>query len=748
MRRSAVAFLVVLSLGQGVPLSGQSSGAGSLSLRLDEWRARLATETDTLALLRLEQEQISAAKLQRDSAQLHLELGFLALRLGALGGRSHFEDAAGEFEWVIELEPGWAYPWYGLALAEEGLGDSRLSAVAGIQAMLRRDKLSRSAAALERALEVEPGFAPALIELSRVALTQRVNASLVPALTALRRAAGSPAAMEPEVLLARGRIERLVGSPDSALVAFRRYAEGGGDQTLALLEEARTLFVLDSLSGQEPYYAGAALDDSVAVGGYRDDLVPIASATELAALDAASGPERARVLHEFWTQRDRQDLRVTGERLRQHYQRLQVARLNYRLAVTKRRYDTDERYRSGSTEFDDRGIIYVRHGAPTDSAAYLGVGACYNLSWLYERPEGNLIFHFVARDDVDDYRLVQSLMDIADAGGIQRIGTTSCRSGDASDLVRSRTGISPLYNQLLVASSNRYDQLVNEDRTRGIRAIAEGTTTDRFPLTYATPMEVRALGVAVGTLDDEPLLQIAFGVRGATVRPDSGTTDVTYTLRVRLVALDGNGRVVAWVDSTQAYRGSEPVSDDGFLVGRVALAVPPGMVTWRLAVDQGGNRGAVVPLDSLIAAPVNGGLALSGLALGVTGSSAQWSNSLGEKVLINPLGAWRTGDDLELYAEVYGMAAGAPLAIELVATRARSGGGLVKIGTKGRSLTVKSDELARGPLSPIRKTVSLASLAPGNYVIALRVTDAAGVTVERQRNILVRSAARSALSSP
>ena len=747
MRMPVLGFLFVLSLGQAASLAGQASAEG-LSPRLDAWRAQLAAESDTLALLRLEQEKITAAKSQRDSALLHLELGFLALRLGELGGRSHFDDAAGEFEWVIELEPRWAYPWFGLALAEERLGDSRLSAVAGVQALLRRDKLSRSADALQQALEVEPGFAPALVELARVALTQRFNASLSEALAAQRRAAGSPAATEPDVLLARGRIERLVGSPDSALVAFQRYAETGGDLALALLEEARTLFVLDSLSGQEPYYAGASLDDSIAVSGYRDDLVPIASATELAALDAASGAARAQMLRDFWTQRDRQDLRVTGERVRQHYQRLQVARLNYRLAVTKRRYDTDERYRSGSTEFDDRGIIYVRHGTPSDSAAYTGVGACYNLSWLYQRPEGDLIFHFVARDDVDDYRLVQSLMDIADAGGIQRIGTASCRSGEASELVRSRTAFSPLYDQLLVASSNRYSQLVNEDRTRGIRAIAEGTTTDRFPLVYATPMEVRALGVAVGTLDDEPLLQVAFGVRGATVVPDSGTTDVIYTLRVRLVAMDGTGRVVASVDSTQAYRGQERVSDDGFLVGRVALTVPPGVVSWRLAVDQGGNRGAVVPLDSLIAAPVNAGLALSGLALGAAGSSAQWSNSLGEKVLINPLGAWRTGDELELYAEVYGAAAGAPLAIELVATRRKSGSGFVKIGTKGRSLTVKSDELARGPLSPIRKTLSLASLSPGNYVIALRVTDAAGTTVERQRNILVRSAARSALSSP
>ncbi len=740
MRASAA--LLALQLLAVAPVPAQAPRPEDASPRLDAWRSELAAQGDTLVLLGIEQEMIATAKSQRDNAELHLKLGFLSLRLGDLGGRSHFDDAASEFEWVIELQPRWGSPWYGLALTEEGLGDSRLAAVAGVQALLRRDYLSRAATALQRALEVEPGFAPALVALARVALAQRFNANLSEALAAQRRAARTAAAGLPEVLLARGRLERLVGSPDSALLAFRAYGAAGGDMAIALLEEARTLFVLDSLSGQVPYYAGAALDDSVAATGYRDDIVAIASPTELATLDAATGAERAQVLRAFWTQRDRQDLRVTGERLRQHYQRLHVARLNYRLALTKRRYDTDERYRSGSTEFDDRGIIYVRHGAPADSATYMGIGACYNLSWLYPRPEGDLIFHFVARDDVDDYRLVQSLLDIADAGGIRRIGTTSCRSGNASELVRTRTGFSPLYDQLLVASSNRYSQLVNEDRTRGIRAIAEGTTTDRYPLTFATPMEVRALGVAVGARDGEPLLQVAFGVRGASLQPDAGAVDGAYSLRVRLVAMDGTGHVVAAMDSAQTYRGHARLSDDGFLVGRVALTVPPGTVTWRLAVDQGEDRGSVTPLDTLEVAPVNGTLALSGLALGAAGVSAQWANTLGENVLINPLGAWRVGDDLELYAELYGAAPGAPLAVELVATRRKSGSGYVRIGPKGRSLTVKSEERARGPMSPIRKTVSLASLAPGNYVIALRVTDASGVTVERQRNILVRPPAK------
>ena len=141
-------------------------------------------------------------------------------------------------------------------------------------------------------------------------------------------------------------------------------------------------------------------------------------------------------------------------------------------------------------------------------------------------------------------------------------------------------------------------------------------------------------------------------------------------------------------------------------------------------------------------------MALSGLALGATGSSAVWRNSFDEAVLINPLAAWRSGADLELYAEVYGAAPGAPLAVEVSATRWKAGTGFKGFGKKGRSLTVKSDEVARGPVSPIRKTVSLAGLSPGDYVISVRVSDANGGVVERHRSILVRPASHAPSSAP
>src|ERR1700752_1555126 len=74
--------------------------------RLEQFREQLAQAEDSSALLEGERESIASAKVHRDSTLLHLELGFLAFRIGEITAtRKHYDDAASEFEWASELEP-------------------------------------------------------------------------------------------------------------------------------------------------------------------------------------------------------------------------------------------------------------------------------------------------------------------------------------------------------------------------------------------------------------------------------------------------------------------------------------------------------------------------------------------------------------------------------------------------------------------------------------------------------------------
>src|SRR3954453_19168679 len=236
-------------------------------LALERFRDSIGVTIDSVGLLALERHMIEKTKADRSNALSHLELGFLSLRLGELGGQSHYDDAASEFQWAIDLQPAWPYAWYGMGLAEYGVGDSQVSFVTGIKTMLGKDALTRSATAFARSAEVDPGFVRGLVDLSNTALRQRVNIKLGVALEALRRAGKTPAGADPQVLRGRGRVEREVGDGDSALAAFTGYLQYGPNRGLGLLEVSRTLFLLGRYDGMSPYFEGAAIDDSVTVAG-------------------------------------------------------------------------------------------------------------------------------------------------------------------------------------------------------------------------------------------------------------------------------------------------------------------------------------------------------------------------------------------------------------------------------------------------------------------------------------------------
>src|SRR5215213_2114154 len=298
---------------------------------LERFRDSLASTSDSAGLLALEKRLIDSAKVHRNDGVKHLKLGFLSLRLGELGGHSHYDDAASEFQWGIDLQPSWPYAWYGMGLAEYGVGDSQISFVTGLKTMLGKDALTRSAMAFAKSAEVDPSFVRGLVDLANTALRQRVNIKLGVALEALRRAGKTMVDPDPEVLLARGRVEREVGDGDSALAAFNGYLQHGTNRSLGLLEVARTDFLMGRFDGVTPYYEGAASDDPTTVGGYRADLATIVMDTTLRAFDQQRGDRRVAYLRRFWTQRDRTELRTEGERLREHYRRLFYARRNFQL---------------------------------------------------------------------------------------------------------------------------------------------------------------------------------------------------------------------------------------------------------------------------------------------------------------------------------------------------------------------------------------------------------------------------------
>src|ERR1051326_4201462 len=425
---------------------------------IESLRDSLAGVTDTVALHALEAATIAVAKERRNDPLIHIRLGFIGYRLGeTTKTKSHYDDAAGEFEWAAELQNDWPYPWYGLGLAEVSIGESSSIAIENIRQMLGKDYLSKAARAFARAAEADPAFASAVVDLATTALTQRIHPRLQVALNAVRLAAAGPAGRHPDVQLVRGRVEREAGEGDSAIAAFTTYLAIGGDSGVGLLELARSYYFAHKPGqGWVAYFAGAhAATSAAALTLYRLDLSWIADSTELAAFDGLPNPDaRQQWLERFWARRDAAEARDVGERLAEHYRRWFYARHNFRLVSRHRHYDMTEVYRAAQTEFDDRGVIYLRHGEPDKRAQFIcqstaepnGEGCAANESWLYHRRDGDLIFHFAARDDVQDFKLVESLADVL--GFNRAVRATTSIDPELAALYQTGDEFGPLYSRV------------------------------------------------------------------------------------------------------------------------------------------------------------------------------------------------------------------------------------------------------------------------------------------------------------
>ncbi|HEX6106436.1 MAG TPA: GWxTD domain-containing protein [Gemmatimonadales bacterium] len=726
-------LLTLLLLGPG-GLAAQSPGQRS---EIERFRDSLAATSDSTGLLALERRLIEQAKADRSDAMMHLKLGFLSLRLGDLGGQSHYEDAASEFQWVIDLQPDWPYGHYGMGFAEYGVGDSQISFVTGIKTMLGKDALTRSAMAFARSAQVDPGFDQGLVDLASTALRQRVNIKLDVALQALRQAAATPAASHPEVLLSRGRVEREVGDGDSALAALEGYLASGENRALGLLEVARTRFLLGRYDGIQPYYEGAAMDDSTAVAAYRADLASIAEDSVLGEFDRTRGEHRAAYLRRFWSERDRVELRAEGERLREHYRRLFYARKNFYLTSLNRHYDIVERYRSGSRDFDDRGVIYIRHGEPSSRATYAAPGLDPNESWRYSRPEGDLIFHFMAREDVQDFKLVESLFDVLGfSNALALRGGLAGSEGDpvAQELLLSRERLAPIYGRLQTAGRIATGRFQDEERQVGQASIALGTTTDSYELRFADELKVRTQVLAVGRDSSGSQVQIAYAIAGSSLEPVTVTQGYLYSVRVRFVATDRLGRVAATLDTTRHFVAPAPVPEGEHLVGRVSVPVPAGQHQYRLAIQQGEEAGIVLPRDTVrVGQPTSNALALSDLVIGSRNANLYWPRAERDTVMFNPLRSFRRNEDMELYYEVEGLAEAAPYTVRIAVRRQGGSGGLFRkiFGGGGAALSLKFEEQGTFPVASTHRSLKLDRLKPGRYTLEVLVDDGQGRTDRR-----------------
>ncbi|MEO8199030.1 MAG: hypothetical protein ABI679_00780, partial [Gemmatimonadota bacterium] len=174
---------------------------------------------DPLLVAMVEKRARSDARAHRDNAALQVRDGLALLRSAEVGDGYLFDRARKIFSDASRMAPEWAYPWFGMALAESGKGAWLARNPANLGTRVGYGSYQAAVKLLQSTLRIEPGFTPALLRLYTLSnvLRDSVLSSQILGAHRVAIANGNP---DSEVLVNLGRLERAVGDLDSASAAF------------------------------------------------------------------------------------------------------------------------------------------------------------------------------------------------------------------------------------------------------------------------------------------------------------------------------------------------------------------------------------------------------------------------------------------------------------------------------------------------------------------------------------------------
>jgi hypothetical protein len=390
---------------------------------------------------------------------------------------------------------------------------------------------------------------------------------------------------------------------------------------------------------------------------------------------------------------------------------------------------------------DDRGVIWIRHGKP-DERTHTSGGTVME-AWRYARaPEDDLVLFF-AEADFDGNSgatvLVPSPMGV---GGLAINQLCGNGQGMCDELLRFSQPEGVVNRGFLVRRGNLgppapiesqplQTQHLATARDAGIRQIERGLTSDNHRRAFS---ELLRPAVQIYGLDHEggasPRVLVSFALAGdrltGSAPPEAGGRTI-YPVRVQVMATaPGSGRRVD-LDTLRYFATARPLSAGEFLTATVEMPVPPGRYEVTVVLSQPDGRGALSRLSAVPAPAADAALDISSLVLGRTGSGAAW-RSASREIPLHPLGAFTREQEVELYYQLHGLAAGTDYRtmVELIPSDEADA---------RPALSIEFSEEARSRFAEVQRTVGLRNLNAGSY--RLRVTVAGGGRTVSETGYLV-----------
>jgi len=285
--------------------------------------------------------------------------------------------------------------------------------------------------------------------------------------------------------LAVTRMWLRAGEANRAESALRR-TEGRVPEAVYRLDRARIAFLKNEVEGASDYWRACEIADETAATEVWLDVEVLATPDELETWSRlrtlpAADRNACAFFRRLWNRRAAASGMAVDERILAHY-----TRTGYALEYYRRRGRVRPRFavrlgRPANAVYDDRGLLYVRMGAPDDIAAHAG-SPCIepNVSWAYERPGGLRMYHLSPLGGTDDWYLLENLAMVYRCGTWDRNPMVAISpllldipGQPFHDLYMSRMGLDPGYARI----ANHALNLAGDDF--GAIRLAEELTDER-----------------------------------------------------------------------------------------------------------------------------------------------------------------------------------------------------------------------------------------------------------------------------
>jgi GWxTD domain-containing protein len=691
---------------------------------------------------------------------------------------AHLDAAEAAFEKALEAQPTAVHALNGLGMYELAKDEQWLVLLESLKKLFNRDHISMAIKTFEKALDADPSFLPARLNLGLAYRQARGTDNYRKAAEQFLRVVDvDPAYHDVMNLLVlsyrdAGDLEAMRGAID------RASADLAGRPTMALLLAYSLINASESTAemvqeGVAAYWRGLeAIDSSQDANLYWHDLRAIASSEANTEFRALPVDHKSAYIRAYWQRLADQSFVVPDERLAEHYRRLHYVMQNFRLDLPERRhYSAITAYvPNWQTGFDDRGVIYLRHGPPDDTAIFSGPDFERNLSWKYEAADAEpLLFHFVSDEDVRDYKLVRRLSDAIISTNTSMAGQTLLDQNAGTianpgrldaydarilatqrvalqDLYRSRGHLDPDYDRTAMGLDV---QILQEEEARLAEDIQIGTRTQSYepepsdPLlypVYAVPFKSPSGGTEVA-------FYYALPTTAITILPRGSGSEVDYRYQLMVTSTENPDEIQGRADEEVRIATPQqiPQGPGVMLPGIERMDVDPGQYQYGLKVtDLNSGRFGTLQGSVSVSAMDGPGLAMSGIVLATRVEPAvdpsnpfvRWGQT---KVLALPSRMFRREQPIFVYYELYGLDASPGEARyrttytlsahepdrNVVAKFFSSIGELLSGEKEKGEISYAFDRSEPTPADPLLEYLSLdmSESEPGGYILTVEVED-------------------------